>query len=128
MLAACAYQYQQNPREQPARSAAALAGGPASRGDFPLPTMLRNYLPALACALLPIPCYFLIRPYAEIGINEDWVHNKDASSFRFRTLDRHAVTESAAQLDEGPLEEIERAVSDQINGKETPLKSMILNN
>jgi hypothetical protein len=38
------------------------------------------------------------------------------------------VTESAAQLDEGPLEEIERAVSDQINGKETPLKSMILNN
>jgi len=42
--------------------------------------------------------------------------------FNFGTLDPHAVTEPAAQLDEARLEEIERAVSDQINGNDAPLK------
>jgi len=43
-----------------------------------LRTRLKNYLPAFACALIPILCYLLIRPYAEIGIDDDWVYIKDA--------------------------------------------------
>src|SRR5580698_3427260 len=39
---------------------------------------LKSLLPAAACALVLILCYFLIRPYAEIGINDDWVYIKDA--------------------------------------------------
>jgi hypothetical protein len=39
---------------------------------------LKKLLPAAACALVLILCYFLIRPYAEIGINDDWVYIKDA--------------------------------------------------
>ena len=41
-------------------------------------TKLKNYLPALACALIPILCYLLIRPYAEIGIDDDWSYIKTA--------------------------------------------------
>jgi hypothetical protein len=32
----------------------------------------------LACALAPIACYLLIRPYAEIGIDDDWSYIKTA--------------------------------------------------
>jgi hypothetical protein len=43
-----------------------------------LRTALKNYLPAAVCAITPILCYFLIRPYAEIGINDDWSYIKSA--------------------------------------------------
>ena len=46
--------------------------------NFPLRTKLRNHLPAFACALIPIFCYLLIRPYAEIGIDDDWSYIKSA--------------------------------------------------
>lgn len=39
---------------------------------------LKNYLPAVACAATLILCYFLVRPYAEIGIADDWVYIRDA--------------------------------------------------
>jgi hypothetical protein len=39
---------------------------------------LQRLLLAAACAFVLILCYFLIRPYAEIGINDDWVYIKDA--------------------------------------------------
>ncbi len=39
---------------------------------------LKNYLPAAACASTPLLCYFLIRPYAEIGIVDDWSYVKSA--------------------------------------------------
>jgi hypothetical protein len=39
---------------------------------------LKRLLPAAACAFVLILCYFLIRPYAEIGINDDWVYIRDA--------------------------------------------------
>lgn len=38
----------------------------------------KNYLPAIACALVPILCYAVVRPYAEIGINDDWSYIKTA--------------------------------------------------
>ena len=40
--------------------------------------LLKNYLPAVACALTLILCYFVVRPYAEIGIADDWVYARDA--------------------------------------------------
>ena len=39
---------------------------------------LKRYLPAIACAMTPLFCYFLIRPYAEIGIGDDWSYVKSA--------------------------------------------------
>lgn len=39
---------------------------------------VRNYLPAMACAASLVLCYFLIRPYAEIGIYDDWSYIKSA--------------------------------------------------
>jgi hypothetical protein len=39
---------------------------------------LKNYLPAVACALTPLLCYFVIRPYAEIGMIDDWAYIKIA--------------------------------------------------
>jgi hypothetical protein len=39
---------------------------------------LKDYLPALACALIPMLCYLLIRPNAEIGIDDDWSYIKTA--------------------------------------------------
>lgn len=41
-------------------------------------TALRNYLPAVVCAIIPILCYFLIRPYAEINNSDDWAYIWDA--------------------------------------------------
>jgi hypothetical protein len=41
-----------------------------------VPSILKGRLPAAACALIPILCYFLIRPYAEIGIDDDWSYIK----------------------------------------------------
>ena len=35
-------------------------------------TALKNYLPAVVCAITPILCYFLIWPYADMGIGDDW--------------------------------------------------------
>lgn len=40
--------------------------------------LLKIYLPAVACALTLILCYFVVRPYAEIGIADDWVYARDA--------------------------------------------------
>lgn len=39
---------------------------------------IEEYLPATACALAPILCYFVVRPYAEIGIHDDWSYVKTA--------------------------------------------------
>ena len=39
---------------------------------------VKNYLPAIACALMPILCYIVIRPFAEIGILDDWSYAKTA--------------------------------------------------
>jgi hypothetical protein len=39
---------------------------------------LKRYLPAIACAVTPLFCYFLIRPYAEMGIGDDWSYFKSA--------------------------------------------------
>ncbi len=40
--------------------------------------LLKIYLPAVACALTLILCYFAVRPYAEMGIADDWVYTRDA--------------------------------------------------
>lgn len=37
---------------------------------------VKNHLPAIACAATLVVCYFVIRPYAEIGINDDWSYIK----------------------------------------------------
>jgi hypothetical protein len=39
---------------------------------------LKRYLPAIACAVAPLFCYLLIRPYAEMGIGDDWSYIKSA--------------------------------------------------
>ncbi len=36
----------------------------------------QNYLPAVGCALTPILCFLAIRPFAEIGIVDDWSYIK----------------------------------------------------
>ncbi len=41
-------------------------------------SIVKRYLPAIACAATPLFCYFLIRPYAEIGIGDDWSYVKSA--------------------------------------------------
>jgi riboflavin transporter FmnP len=41
-------------------------------------TTLKRHLPAIACAVIPLFCYFLIRPYAEIGIGDDWSYIKSS--------------------------------------------------
>lgn len=43
-----------------------------------MPAKQKNYLPAIACALAPIFSYFVVRPYAEIGIDDDWGYIKTA--------------------------------------------------
>jgi hypothetical protein len=40
--------------------------------------MSKNYLPAIACALMPLLIYIVIRPFAEIGIIDDWSYIKTA--------------------------------------------------
>jgi hypothetical protein len=37
---------------------------------------LKSYLPAIACAVTPLLCYIFIRPYAEIGMGDDWSYIK----------------------------------------------------
>lgn len=59
-------------------------------------TKLKNYLPAFACALIPILCYLLIRPYAEFGICDDPLYIKDAQKL---ALTGHIVYSGA----EGPM-------------------------
>jgi hypothetical protein len=39
---------------------------------------VKSHLPAIACAATMLVCYFLIRPYAEIGICDDWSYVKTA--------------------------------------------------
>jgi hypothetical protein len=39
---------------------------------------VKAYLPALLCALMPILCYWIVRPYAEMGIDDDWSYVKSA--------------------------------------------------
>lgn len=41
-------------------------------------TTVKNYLPAIACAATLLVCYFVIRPYAEIGLIDDWSYVKAA--------------------------------------------------
>jgi len=43
-----------------------------------LQAKLKAYLPALFCALTPVICYLIVRPYAEIGIDDDWSYIKTA--------------------------------------------------
>jgi hypothetical protein len=49
-----------------------------SRRSATLRATAKNYLPAVACALTPLLCYIVIRPFAEIGINDDWSYIKTA--------------------------------------------------
>ena len=46
--------------------------------DLTLRATVKNYLPAIACALTPLLCYIAIRAHAEIGINDDWCYLKTA--------------------------------------------------
>jgi hypothetical protein len=46
-----------------------------------LQVTIKTYLPAALCALTLVFCYFLIRPYAEIGIIDDWSYIKTAQIF-----------------------------------------------
>lgn len=39
---------------------------------------VKKYLPALLCALAPIVCYLIVRPYAETGIDDDWSYIRSA--------------------------------------------------
>lgn len=39
---------------------------------------LKRHLPAVACAMAPLFCYFLIQPYTEIGMGDDWSYIKSA--------------------------------------------------
>lgn len=39
---------------------------------------VKNVLPAMAYAITLLVCYLVIRPYAEIGINDDWSYIKTA--------------------------------------------------
>lgn len=39
---------------------------------------VKHYLPAIACALTPLLCYVMVRPFAEIGISDDWSYIKTA--------------------------------------------------
>jgi hypothetical protein len=39
---------------------------------------VKNYLPAIVCPLTLLACYFAIRPYAEIGMEDDWSFIKTA--------------------------------------------------
>jgi hypothetical protein len=39
---------------------------------------VKNYVPAIACALTPLLCYIVARPFAEIGIVDDWSYAKTA--------------------------------------------------
>jgi hypothetical protein len=48
------------------------------QGNLPLRKLLKIYLPAVACALTLFLCYFVVQPYAEIGIADDWVYVRDA--------------------------------------------------
>jgi len=75
---ACTCRQRQNSHEQNTRPMAIAARTSVSSVEFPLQTKLRNYLPVFACALIPILCYLLIRPFAEIGIVDDWVYVEDA--------------------------------------------------
>jgi 4-amino-4-deoxy-L-arabinose transferase-like glycosyltransferase len=46
--------------------------------NLPLRKLLKIYLPAVACSLILVLCYFVVRPYAEFGIADDWLYIKDA--------------------------------------------------
>jgi hypothetical protein len=39
---------------------------------------VKNYVPAIVCPLILLVCYFVIRPYAEIGMEDDWSYIKSA--------------------------------------------------
>jgi hypothetical protein len=47
-----------------------------SRREAILRATVKNYVPAIACALTPLLCYFVVRPFAEIGILDDWSYIK----------------------------------------------------
>ena len=39
---------------------------------------LKTYLPALLCAGTPVICFLIVRPYAEIGVDDEWSYIKSA--------------------------------------------------
>src|SRR5580698_10908144 len=39
---------------------------------------VKAYLPALLCPLMLILCYWIVRPYAEMGIEDDWSYVKSS--------------------------------------------------
>jgi hypothetical protein len=43
-----------------------------------LRSVAKTYLPPVLCALTPILCYVVVRPFAEIGIVDDWSYVKTA--------------------------------------------------
>jgi hypothetical protein len=47
-----------------------------SRRKATLRATAKNYVPAIACAFIPLLCYFVVRPFAEIGISDDWSYIK----------------------------------------------------
>jgi len=57
---------------------AIVAGTSGLRSERMLRTTARNYLPAIAASTALILCYFVTRPYAEIGIYDDWSYIKTA--------------------------------------------------
>lgn len=40
--------------------------------------LLKNHRTAIACASIPLLCYIVVRPHAEIGIVDDWSYVKTA--------------------------------------------------
>src|ERR1700734_1442188 len=52
----------------------------ARRRNSRVQAKLRNYVPAIACAFIPVVCYLLARPYAELGVADDWSYIKDAQT------------------------------------------------
>lgn len=51
------------------------------KDEAQLRVTIKTYLPAALCALTLIVCYFMIQPFAEIGIIDDWSYIKTAQIF-----------------------------------------------
>ena len=49
-----------------------------SRKEAVLQAKLKTYLPPLLCAVTPVICYLIVRPFAEIGVDDEWSYIKSA--------------------------------------------------
>lgn len=52
--------------------------GLSPRGKTPVRATLKNYLPSIMCVLTVVFCYLVVRPYAEIGVDDEWAYIKSA--------------------------------------------------